>query len=290
MQTQETGVLDRIHELQKALADLDQEIGNDATSIQGKHTRRTALHAKISLLVQIQRQVSDSSGLLTKEYEGAQKLSTEVGAFVDKELPHIRGQLSDVTVARIDTGLEAIDGEIVLSEADLGRTQDAAAAAQQQLADTQATMARVSSQRVATLNQLRLLPKVIQEAASEVKRLRKELEAVISAGNLARAYYLAIELRAALELLRAVKSDQQEKQLRTALDNQLEAFLKAQAEEQQQAISVRQTKEAMEAAREKLGALKKQRQKRIAELLDSTPGVSAAGAPGRPSAARARLS
>ena len=278
MYAQSSSVLDQLQALQKQLADLDQNIQSDNQSIQEKRAKRAALQAKIAPLAQIGKQVSDSKDTAKKERVDGAKLLTETTAFLDQALAKLKGQLSDEITAKIDQGVKDIDDEIGRAEADVHTAEAAAATVNQERADAQAAIAAADSQRTDTLNAIRQLPKAIQSAAADVKRLHKELDDAAKAGNLPRAYSLALALSAALDQLKKASSEQRETDLIKQLDAQSDALAKAQEAEGKADDNVKQKASDLQAARDALDALKKKRPQRIDDLLNGKAAAQAAKA------------
>lgn len=284
MYTQSSGVLDQLKALQKQLADLDKDIEGDNQSIQEKRAKRAALQARIAPLAQLGKQLSDSQDTAKKEREEAAKLLTETTAYRDQVLARLKGQLSDEIIAKIEQGVKAIDDEIGQAEDVVHNALGAAATAAEEHAAAQAAVKTADSDRANTVNALRQISKAIQGAAGDVKRLRKELDDAAKNGNLPRAYYLTIELSAAIERLKAASDEQLEKDLIKQLDQRSDALAKAQEAEGKAGDNVKQKDEDLKAARDALDTLKKQRPQRVDDLLNGTAGSQAArAAPAVPS-------
>jgi chromosome segregation ATPase len=278
MYAQSSGVLDQLKELQQQLADLDKDIEGDNTSIQKKRAKRAELQARIAPLAQLGKQVSDSKDALKKERDDGAKLLTDTTAFRDQVLARLKGQLSADIIAKIEHGVQAIDDEIGHAEADVRTSEGAAATAGQERADAQAAVKEADGQRTDTVNALRQLPKAIQGAAADVKRLHKDLDDAAKAGNLPRAYYLALALGAALDRLKAASNDELEKNLLKQLDDQSVALAKAQEAEGKAGDNVQRKEDELKVARDALDTLKKQRQQRVDDLLNGKGGGQAAKA------------
>lgn len=278
MLTPPSAVLKQLEELQKQLATLDQQIEGANTSIQAQRAARAALQAQIAPLLQLGKQVTDSQAALQKEREDGTKLLAETSAFRDQLLARLKAELSAEIIAKIDQGVQAIDGAITAAEGAVHTCEGELAGAGATRDKATAAVKAAEGQRADTLNQLRQLPKAAQAASGDVRRLRKELEDAAKAGNLPRAYYLAGALGAALARLKTASSDAEEKRLLKQLDDQSGALTTARQQESDANAEVQRHEASLKAANDTLGGLKKQRQQQIDDLLSGKAAAPAATA------------
>jgi predicted nucleic acid-binding Zn-ribbon protein len=265
MSTQSSGVQPSgVHE---KLLELQQQAATLEAGIAGSNKELAALREQIAPLSEFDKQLTGSQSGAQKEREAATKVLNEAGPAHDSARARLENQLTRDVITKIAQGRDAINGEITTAENDLKSVQKSAKDAAGALVTATANVkAQEATSKEVAANQ-NALPDQIKGAAGEAQRLQKELESVAKAGNLRRAYYLVLELGAAITKLREL-NDPQEEARRTARLNEESAKL---TELQKTAANARKDAgdkaDVEKAAQTKLNDLNKKRAQRIDDLL-----------------------
>src|SRR5258706_11251409 len=200
----------QLQQLQQEISDSDHEIEQDVQNLQDTQNKVKELNAKKSALKHLLDDIQAAQLASQKGRDAAQKEADAAQTLYDDQYPKLNGKLNDQQRQAIQAAVKAVDDEIqaLKTEVDnLSGPNDQAKQASVQ-AEGQAKAKEQAYQEAQDL--LRQLPADIQAVQANVARLRAAVKAAADNQRVPEAFYIANELKAAIDQLKALLKPEKE--------------------------------------------------------------------------------
>lgn len=252
---------DLLKNLQEELQQSEQGIQNAQQGLQKAQNAVKELTAKKMAQQRLLDDIKAAQAATDKQRQTVQKEVADAQAVYDGLYPKLDAKLTDEQRQAIGEAVKAVDDEITGLEAELEALQEQKEQAEAAAAKVQEQVKEKEDAYQEIQNRLRQLPADIQAGQANVARLRAALKSAADNLKTAEAYFLAGELKGALDNLadllkpeteaawvndlvsrwQELRSAKAEAAGKTAVLEQLQGQLKAKEQEPQRKVQGRQT-------------------------------------------------
>jgi colicin import membrane protein len=239
----------QIDQLQQEINQSQQDIDQDVKNLQETQDKVRELNAKKATLKHLLDDIQAAQLASQKGRDAAQKEADAAQALYDDQYPKLNGKLNDQQRQAIQAAVKAVDDEIQALKAEVDNLSGPNDQAKQAAAQAEEQAKAKEQAYQAAQDRLRQLPADIQTAQANAARLRAAVKADADNQKVSEAFYLAGELKGAIDQLKALLKPEKEvglvndlitssTELRSAQDDA--ASKKADSDQEQTALTAKE--------------------------------------------------